>query len=64
MLITIKGKIDSNTIVDDFLMTHLHQWTDHPDRKFFLFVTTAFLISVNKFTFTKFLRLFIWSFEH
>ena len=29
MLTAIKGKIDSNTII----VRHLHQWTDHPDRK-------------------------------
>ena len=34
MLIAIKGEIDSNTIiVGDFLTPHLHQWTDHPNRK-------------------------------
>ena len=34
MLEAIKEEIDSNTIiVGDFLTAHLHQRTDHPDRK-------------------------------
>ena len=33
MLIAIKGEIDSNTIRVGSLTPHLHQWTDHPDRK-------------------------------
>ena len=34
LLTAIKEEIDSNTIiVGDFLTPHLHQWTDHPDRK-------------------------------
>ena len=33
-LTDIKGEIDSNTIIlGDFLTPHLHQWTDHPNRK-------------------------------
>ena len=34
MLTRIKEEVDSNTIiVGDFVTPHLHQWTDHPDRK-------------------------------
>ena len=34
MLTAIKEEIDSNTLtVEDFITPHLHQWTDHPDRK-------------------------------
>ena len=33
MLIVIKGEIDCNTIIVGTLTPHLHQWTDHPDRK-------------------------------
>ena len=33
MLTAIKGEIDSNTIIVGDLTPHLHQWTDHPDRK-------------------------------
>ena len=33
MLIAIKEEIDSNTIIVGDFHTHLHQWTDHPDRK-------------------------------
>ena len=34
MLTTMKEEIDSNTIiVVDFNTSHLHQWTDHPNRK-------------------------------
>ena len=34
MLTAIKGEVDSNTvIVGDFLTPHLHQWTDHADKK-------------------------------
>ena len=35
LLTAIKEEIDSNTIiVGDFILTpHLHQWTDHPNRK-------------------------------
>ena len=32
MLRTIKGEIDSNTIIVGDLTPHLLQWTDHPDR--------------------------------
>ena len=30
MLTTMKGEIDSNTIIVRDFNTHLHQWTDHP----------------------------------
>ena len=30
MLTTIKGEIDSNTIIVGDLTPHFHQWTDHP----------------------------------
>ena len=33
MLTAIKEAIDSNTVVVGTLVPHLHQWTDHPDRK-------------------------------
>ena len=33
MLTTIKGEINSNTIIIGILTPHLHQWTDHPNRK-------------------------------
>ena len=34
MLTTMKGEIDSNTIiVGDFKTPLLHQWADHPNRK-------------------------------
>ena len=33
LLIAIKGEIDSSTIIVGTLTPHLHQWTDHPDRK-------------------------------
>ena len=33
MLTAIKGEIDSNTIIVGDFKPHLHQWTDHPDRK-------------------------------
>ena len=33
LLTTLKGKIDSNTIIAGNFNTHLQQWTDHPDRK-------------------------------
>ena len=33
MLTAIKGEIDSSTIIEGTLTPHLHQWTDHPDRK-------------------------------
>ena len=33
MLTTMKGEIDSNTIIVGDLTPHLHQWTDHPNRK-------------------------------
>ena len=33
-LTDIKGEIDGNTIIlGDFLTPHLHQWTDHQNRK-------------------------------
>ena len=32
-LTDIKGEIDSNTIVVGDLTFHLHQWTDHQNRK-------------------------------
>ena len=33
MLRAIKEEIDSNTIIVGTSIPHLHQWTDHPDRK-------------------------------
>ena len=30
ILTTIKGEIDSNTIIVGDLTPHFHQWTDHP----------------------------------
>ena len=33
ILTTIKEEIDSNTIIVGALTPHLHQWTDHPNRK-------------------------------
>ena len=33
MLATIKGEIDSNTIIVGGLTLHSHQWSDHPERK-------------------------------
>ena len=33
LLTNIKGEIDSNTIIVGTLTPHLHQWTDHPDKK-------------------------------
>ena len=33
ILTDIKGEIDNNTIIIEDINTHLHQWTDHPDRK-------------------------------
>ena len=33
MLTTMKGEIDSNTIIVGTLTSHLHQWADHPDKK-------------------------------
>ena len=33
LLTAIKGEIDSNTIILGTLTPHLHQWTDHPNRK-------------------------------
>ena len=33
MLTTMKGEIDSNTIIVGTLTCHLHEWTDHPNRK-------------------------------
>ena len=34
LLTAIKEEINSNTIiVGHFLIPHLHQWTDHPNRK-------------------------------
>ena len=33
MLTTMKEEIKSNTIIVGTLTPHLHQWTDHPDRK-------------------------------
>ena len=33
MLTTIKGEIDSNTIIVGTLIPYCHQWTDHSDRK-------------------------------
>ena len=33
MLTTIKGEIDSNTIIMGDFNTNSQQWTDHPDRK-------------------------------
>ena len=33
MLTSIKGEIKTNTIIPGDFNTHLHQWTDHPDRK-------------------------------
>ena len=33
ILADIKGEIDSNTIIVGTLISHLHQWTDNPDRK-------------------------------
>ena len=33
MLATIKGEIDSNTIIMWGLTQHSHQWTDHQERK-------------------------------
>ena len=33
ILTGIKGQIYSNTIIVGDFNTHLHQWTDHPDRK-------------------------------
>ena len=33
MLTTMKGEIDSNTIIVGDFTPHLHQWTDQPNRK-------------------------------
>ena len=33
ILTDIQGAMDSSTIVVGNLIPHLHQWTDHPDRK-------------------------------
>ena len=33
MLTALKEETDSNTIIVGTLTPHLHQWTDHPDRK-------------------------------
>ena len=33
MLTAIKGEINGNTITVGTLTPHLHQWTDHPNRK-------------------------------
>ena len=33
LLTAIKEEIDSNTIIVGTLTPHLHQWTDHPNRK-------------------------------
>ena len=33
LLTAIKEEIDSNTIIVGTLKPHLHQWTDHPNRK-------------------------------
>ena len=33
ILTNIKGETDSNTIIVGTLISHLHQWTDNPDRK-------------------------------
>ena len=33
MLTAIKGETDSSTAIVGDLIPHLHQWTDHPDRK-------------------------------
>ena len=33
MLTAIKGEINSNQIIVGDFNTHIHQWTDHPDRK-------------------------------
>ena len=33
MLTAIKEEINSNTIIVGTLTPHLHQWTDHQDRK-------------------------------
>ena len=33
VLTTIKGEIDSSTIIVGDFKPHLYQWTDHPDRK-------------------------------
>ena len=33
MLTTIKGEINSSTILLGTLVLHSHQWTDHPDTK-------------------------------
>ena len=33
MLRAVKGAIDSKTTIVGALTLHLHQWTDHPDRK-------------------------------
>ena len=33
LLTTLKGQINNNTITVGALTPHLHQWTDHPDRK-------------------------------
>ena len=32
-LTDIKEKIDSNTIIEETLTSHLHQWADHQNRK-------------------------------
>ena len=34
MLTAVKEEIDSNTVIVGTLTAHLHQRTDHPDRKF------------------------------
>ena len=33
LLTALKEEIHSNTIIVGTLTPHLHQWTDHPDRK-------------------------------
>ena len=33
LLTAIKEEINSNTIIGGTLTPHLHQWTDHPNRK-------------------------------
>ena len=33
MLTAVKGETDGNTIIVGDFNTHLHQWTDHPNRK-------------------------------
>ena len=33
MLTAIKEEVDSNTIIVGDFRPHLHQWTDHPNRK-------------------------------